>query len=96
MRTLLSLTGGSSCFRAVLGWPVLKERKSLWWLLGPVLLYLVALPLYNRVEPVVLGLPFFMFWTLLATLLTPACIWLAARKDPLWRADRERERGDAE
>ncbi|MER7009965.1 DUF3311 domain-containing protein [Saccharopolyspora sp. NPDC000359] len=75
---------------------MLKERKSLWWLMGPVLLYLVALPLYNRVEPVVLGLPFFMFWMLLATLLTPACIWLAARKDPLWRADRDIERGGAE
>ncbi|MGW3469690.1 DUF3311 domain-containing protein [Saccharopolyspora sp. NPDC000995] len=75
---------------------MLKERKSLWWLLGPFVLYVLALPLYNRIEPVVLGLPFFMFWTLLATLLTPACIWFAARKDPLWRSDRERRRGDGE
>ncbi|MFI0469336.1 DUF3311 domain-containing protein [Saccharopolyspora sp. 5N102] len=75
---------------------MLKKRKSLWWLLGPVVLYLLALPLYNRIEPVVLGLPFFMFWTLIATLLTPACIWLAARKDPLWRSDRRRTRGDDE
>ncbi|MBB5155269.1 DUF3311 domain-containing protein [Saccharopolyspora phatthalungensis] len=75
---------------------MLKKRKSLWWLFGPVVLYVLALPLYNRIDPVVLGLPFFMFWTLLATLLTPACIWLAARKDPLWRADRERGRRDVE
>lgn len=65
-------------------------RKSLWWLLGPVVLYTAALPLYNRVEPVILGMPFFMSWTLLATLLTPVCIWLAARRDPLWVADQER------
>ena len=70
---------------------MLKGRRSLWWLLGPVVLYLVALPLYNRVEPTVLGLPLFMFWTLIATLLTPGCIWLAARKDPLWRDSREGE-----
>ncbi|GAA4886131.1 MULTISPECIES: DUF3311 domain-containing protein [Saccharopolyspora] len=73
-----------------------RNRRSLWWLLGPVVLYVVALPLYNRIEPVILGLPFFMFWTLLATLLTPGFIWLAARKDPLWIADRERAKGDAE
>ncbi|WP_223840425.1 DUF3311 domain-containing protein [Saccharopolyspora pogona] len=47
-------------------------------------------------EPVFLGLPFFIFWTFLATLLTPACIWLAARKDPLWRSNRDRRRGDGE
>lgn len=67
-------------------------RKSLWWLLGPVVLYVLALPLYNRVEPVVLGLPFFLFWMLLSTMLTPVSIWLAARKDPLWKADRTRAR----
>ncbi len=66
------------------------KRRSLWWLLGPVVLYVLALPLYNRVEPVILGLPFFMAWTLLATVLTPGCVWLAARKDPLFRADRDR------
>lgn len=66
---------------------VFTKRRSLWWLLGPPVLYLVALPLYNRVEPVIVGLPFFMAWTLFATLLTPVCIWLAARGDPLWKAD---------
>ncbi|KEI43140.1 DUF3311 domain-containing protein [Saccharopolyspora rectivirgula] len=73
-----------------------KNRKSLWWLLGPVVLYICALPLYNRIEPIVLGLPFFMFWMLLATLLTPGFIWLAARKDPVWLADRARARGGAD
>ena len=68
------------------------SRASLWWLLGPFALYVLALPLYNRVEPIVLGLPFFLFWMLLATLLTPGCVWLAARGDPLWGADREARR----
>lgn len=66
-------------------------RKSLWWLFGPIVLYVLALPLYNRIEPVILGLPFFMAWMLLATVSTPLCIWLAARRDPLWRADQEKE-----
>jgi hypothetical protein len=68
------------------------SRASLWWLSGPFLLYVLALPLYNRVEPIVLGLPFFLFWMLLATVLTPGCVWLAARGDPLWQADREARR----
>ncbi len=69
-------------------------RRSLWWLSGPVALYVLALPLYNRIEPIVLGLPFFMAWTLLATMLTPVCVWLATRKDPLFQADRNRDRGE--
>ncbi len=70
------------------------RRRSLWWLLGPVVLYILALPLYNRIEPVILGLPFFMAWTLLATILTPVCVWLAARNDPLFQADRKRDRSE--
>jgi hypothetical protein len=79
---------------------MLTNRKSLWWLLGPPVVYLAALPLVNQVEPVVLGLPFMMFWMLLATLLSPLFVWLAAKGDPVWaaaqRAERERageERG---
>lgn len=72
---------------------MLRKRRSLGWLAGPVVLFVVALPLYNRIEPVVLGLPFFMFWMLVGTLLTPVCVWLAARHDPVWRADREHRNG---
>lgn len=71
-------------------------RKSLWWLLGPVVLYVLALPLYNRIHPVFLGIPFFMAWTLLATALTPICVWLAARWDPLWKADRAQDESGPE
>lgn len=72
---------------------MLRKRKSLAWLAGPIVLFVIALPLYNRVEPLVFGLPFFMFWMLVGTLLTPVFVWLAARYDPVWRADRERWKG---
>ncbi|WP_030023715.1 DUF3311 domain-containing protein [Streptomyces monomycini] len=60
------------------------KRPTLLWLLVPHVLYLGVLPLVNRVTPTVLGLPFLVFWMLLATLLTPASVWLA------WRGDRKR------
>ncbi|MGI5338178.1 DUF3311 domain-containing protein [Streptomyces sp. CA-181903] len=65
---------------------MLKKRPTLLWLLAPYALYLATLPLTNRVHPTVLGLPFLFFWLLLATLLTPAAVWLA------WRGDRKRGR----
>ncbi|MBZ4319265.1 DUF3311 domain-containing protein [Streptomyces sp. SCA2-4] len=64
----------------------MKKRPALLWLLAPYVLYLAALPLVNRVHPTILGLPFLFFWLLLATLLTPAGVWLT------YRADRKRGR----
>jgi hypothetical protein len=58
-----------------------RKRPALLWLLAPYVLFLVVLPLVNRVTPTVLGLPFLFFWMLLATLLTPAAVWLARRAD---------------
>ncbi|HEX4357903.1 MAG TPA: DUF3311 domain-containing protein [Pseudonocardia sp.] len=75
---------------------MLTNRTSLWWLLGPPVAYLAALPLANRVEPVVLGLPFLMFWLLVATLLSPLFVWLAAKGDPVWQAAQRAERDEAE
>lgn len=60
---------------------VLRRRPQLLWLLVPYVLYLGALPFVNRVEPVVLGLPFLFFWLLGATLLTPVAVWLTRRGD---------------
>ena len=34
---------------------------------------------WDRVEPMVLGLPFNFFWLLLWTMLTPVCLWGAYR-----------------
>ena len=43
-----------------------RGRRSLLWLTVPFLLFVAALPLANRIDPVILGLPFLFFWALLA------------------------------
>ena len=60
---------------------VLRRRPQVLWLLVPYVLYLGVLPWVNRVEPVVLGLPFLFVWLLGATLLTPVAVWLTRRGD---------------
>ncbi|MGW1075632.1 DUF3311 domain-containing protein [Streptomyces sp. NPDC002537] len=62
------------------------KRPTLLWLLIPYVLFLGTLPLTDRIHPTVLGLPFLFAWLLLATLLTPAAVYLA------WRGDRKRGR----
>ncbi|MER8070116.1 DUF3311 domain-containing protein [Streptomyces sp. NPDC094034] len=70
---------------------MLRHRPHLLWLLVPFVLFLVALPWVNRVEPVLLGLPFLSLWLLGATVLTPVAVALA------WRGDqRLRRREGAE
>ena len=64
-----------------------KGRRSLLWLAVPFLLFVVALPLANRTDPVILGLPFLFFWVLIGVLVSPLAIWLASRGDPLFAAD---------
>lgn len=72
---------------------MLRGRRSLLWLLVVPVLYVGALPLVNRVEPVLFGLPFLAVWLLVATLLTPVVVWLAARGDPAWRARPDGDEG---
>jgi hypothetical protein len=64
-----------------------QGRRSLLWLAVPFLLFVLALPVANRVDPVILGLPFLFFWALLSVLLSPLAIWLAARSDPFYLRD---------
>ncbi len=45
----------------------------------PIAALSVAIPLVNRIEPRVLGLPFLLFWIVLWVLLTPLALWLFAR-----------------
>ena len=40
-----------------------------------------TVPLWDRVQPLVLGLPFNLFWLILWILLTPCCLWGAYRLD---------------
>jgi predicted ABC-type exoprotein transport system permease subunit len=65
----------------------LQGRRSLLWLAVPFLLFVLALPLANRVDPVILGLPFLFFWALISVLLSPLAIWLATRGDPYFQRD---------
>ncbi|MFE7568100.1 DUF3311 domain-containing protein [Streptomyces sp. NPDC057539] len=70
---------------------MLRHRPHLLWLLVPFVLFLVALPWVNRVEPVILGLSFLSLWLLGATVLTPVAV------APAWRGDqRLRRREGAE
>ena len=64
-----------------------RGRRSLLWLTVPFLLFVLAIPFANRIDPVVLGLPFLAFWVLIGVILSPLAIWLAARNDPLFKAD---------
>jgi 1-acyl-sn-glycerol-3-phosphate acyltransferase len=45
----------------------------------PFLTLVLALPFVNRVEPLVFGLPFVLFWILLWVALTPVALFLAYR-----------------
>lgn len=40
-----------------------------------------TVPLWDRVQPLVIGLPFNLFWLILWILLTPCCLWGAYRLD---------------
>ena len=43
----------------------------------PFLTLVLALPFVNRIEPVVLGLPFLLFWILVWVVLTPLLLLIA-------------------
>ncbi|WP_233518465.1 DUF3311 domain-containing protein [Streptomyces corynorhini] len=60
---------------------MLRDRPHLLWLLVPFVLFLGALPWVNRVQPVVLGLPFLALWLLGSTVVTPLAVWRAYRGD---------------
>jgi hypothetical protein len=72
-----------------------RGRRSLLWLIVPFLLLVAALPLANRTDPVILGLPFLFFWALVSVILSPAAIWMATRHDPYFQRD-EAEGTDVE
>ncbi len=59
----------------------MKKRMMPAWILGliPFLTLVFALPFVNRIEPVILGLPFILFWILLWVALTPFILWAAYR-----------------
>lgn len=43
----------------------------------PFITLVFALPLVNRIEPIILGLPFLLFWILSWVILTPFILFIA-------------------
>lgn len=68
-------------------------RRWLPLLIGavPFVMLVFALPLVNRVEPMVLGLPFILFWIMLWIVLSPPLLFLAYRIEKQTGASDEEE-----
>ncbi|MBT2733667.1 DUF3311 domain-containing protein [Bacillus sp. ISL-7] len=50
-----------------------KKSMKLLLIILPFISQLAVLPFVNRIDPVVLGLPFLQFWLFLWIVLTPLC-----------------------
>lgn len=50
----------------------------------PVIALTLAVPLVNRVEPRILGLPFLLAWIAFWVIVTPLFIWQLGRMDGHW------------
>ena len=50
----------------------------------PIAALSVAVPLVNRIEPRVLGLPFVLFWIVAWVALTPLFLWSIGRIERRW------------
>jgi len=57
----------------------------------PFLMLVFALPFVNRVEPLVLGLPFVLFWILLWVALTPVVLFLAFKVEKKYNPPEDEE-----
>lgn len=62
------------------------KRPALLLLVIPAVLYLLTPLVANTIHPILLGMPFIVFYTVVVTVLTWAIIWLTARLDPIYRA----------
>ena len=59
----------------------------------PFITLVFALPLVNRIKPIVFGLPFLLFWILSWVLLTPLILFIAYLLEEKFNSPRE---GDKE
>jgi len=60
--------------------------------LVPFLTLVLALPFVNHIRPVVLGLPFLLFWIVLWVFLTPFFLMAAYRAEKKFNKDGESDR----
>ena len=70
--------------------------------LGAILFALVpfvaicfSVSLWDRIYPMILGVPFNFFWLIAWLLLTPLCMWGAYRQEAARASDPHRKDGDA-
>ena len=75
---------------------MIGRRRSLWLLLVPFVVFLVALPFVNHIHPLIFGVPFFTIWMLVGVVCTPVAVWLAARYDPLYGGSPSNETAERE
>ncbi|MDM5318107.1 DUF3311 domain-containing protein [Fictibacillus sp. b24] len=52
---------------------MMKKLLMILFITAPFIAQLVVLPFANRIDPIVLGLPFLQFWLFLWIVLTPLC-----------------------
>jgi hypothetical protein len=57
----------------------------------PFITMVFALPLVNRIEPVILGLPFLLFWLLAWVVMTPFILMVAYALEKKFNAPEEGE-----
>ena len=74
--------------------------KSRFWtvifvLVIPYAAIILAFPLYNRVEPYILGFPFFYFWIFSWFVLTSVSMFIGWKLDPLSAANRQKRASEA-
>jgi hypothetical protein len=71
----------------------MKKGTRIALILGaiPFVTMVFALPLVNRIEPIVLGLPFLLFWLLAWVVLTPVILALAYKLEKKYNPPDEGE-----
>ncbi len=71
----------------------MKKGTRIALILGaiPFITMVFALPLVNRIEPIILGLPFLLFWLLAWVVLTPVILALAYKLEKKYNPPEEEE-----
>lgn len=67
----------------------MQKGKKYALILGaiPFIMLVLALPLVNRIHPVIFGLPFILFWILAWVILTPLVLLFAYRLEKKYGSD---------
>jgi hypothetical protein len=79
------LPQGASVYKPSIG--------AILWALIPFIAICFSVSLWDRIHPMILGLPFNFFWLITWLLLTPVCMWGAYRQETRRASDPRREDG---